>query len=195
MSVGQLLLVVVAAALVNNFVLVQFLGLCPFVGASRRLEGAFGMGLATGLVLTTASGLSYLVDHFLLRPYGLEYLRLLAFILVIGAAVQLTEHLIRRLSPVLYRVLGLYIPLIASNCAVLGVALLNTSANRSFIAALFYGTGAALGFGLVLVMLAGLRERLETADVPEVFKGSAIAFITAGIMSLAFLGFSGFARL
>ena len=195
MSVGQLMLVVVAAALVNNFVLVQFLGLCPFVGASRRLEGAIGMGLATGLVLTTASGLSYLVDHFLLRPYGLEYLRLLAFILVIGAAVQLTEHLIRRLSPVLYRVLGLYIPLIASNCAVLGVALLNTSANRSFIAALFYGTGAALGFGLVLVMLAGLRERLETADVPEVFKGSAIAFITAGIMSLAFLGFSGFARL
>ena len=195
MSVGQLMLVVVAAALVNNFVLVQFLGLCPFVGASRRLEGAIGMSLATGLVLTTASGLSYLVDHFLLRPYGLEYLRLLAFILVIGAAVQLTEHLIRRLSPVLYRVLGLYIPLIASNCAVLGVALLNTSANRSFIAALFYGTGAALGFGLVLVMLAGLRERLETADVPEVFKGSAIAFITAGIMSLAFLGFSGFARL
>lgn len=195
MSLGQLMLVVVAAALVNNFVLVQFLGLCPFVGASRRLEGAVGMGLATGLVLTTASGLSYLVDHFLLIPFHVEYLRLLAFILVIGAAVQVTEHLIRRLSPVLYRVLGLYIPLIASNCAVLGVALLNTSARRSLIAALFYGTGAALGFGLVLVMLAGLRERLETADVPEIFRGSAIAFITAGIMSLAFLGFSGFARL
>jgi electron transport complex protein RnfA len=195
MSLGQLMLVVVAAALVNNFVLVQFLGLCPFVGASRRVEGALGMGLATGLVLTAASGLSYLVDRFLLIPFHVEYLRLLAFILVIGAAVQVTEHLIRRLSPVLYRVLGLYIPLIASNCAVLGVALLNTNARRSLIAALFYGTGAALGFALVLVMLAGLRERLETADVPEVFRGSAIAFVTAGIMSLAFLGFSGFARL
>jgi electron transport complex protein RnfA len=191
----ELMLIIIAAALVNNFVLVQFLGLCPFVGASRRVEGAVGMSLATGLVLTAASGLSYLIDRFVLIPFDVEYLRLLAFILVIGAAVQLTEHLIRRLSPMLYRVLGLYIPLIASNCAVLGVALLNSSARRSLIAALFYGAGAAAGFGLVLVMLAALRERLDSADVPEPFRGSAIAFITAGIMSLAFLGFSGFARL
>lgn len=189
------MLIIVAAALVNNFVLVQFLGLCPFLGASRRVEGAVGMGLATGLVLTAASGLSYLVDRLVLIPLDLEYLRLLAFILVIGAAVQLTEHLIRRLSPLLYRVLGLYIPLIASNCAVLGVALLNSSARRSLIAALFYGAGAAAGFGLVLIMLAALRARLDSADVPEPFRGNAIALITAGIMSLAFLGFSGFARL
>jgi H+/Na+-translocating ferredoxin:NAD+ oxidoreductase subunit A len=192
---AELILIVVAAALVNNFVLVQFLGLCPFMGASRRVEGAVGMGLATGLVLTTASGMSYLVERFLLLPYELGYLRLIAFILVIGASVQLTEQLVRKLSPLLYRVLGLYIPLIASNCAVLGVALLNSGASRSFVASLFYGAGAALGFGLVLVLLAGLRERIELADVPRPFRGASIAFVTAGIMSLAFLGFTGFARL
>lgn len=192
---AELLLIVIAAALVNNFVLVQFLGLCPFMGASRRVEGAVGMGLATGLVLTTASGLSYLVDRLLLIPFDIEYLRLVAFILVIGAAVQLTERLLRKLSPMLYRVLGLYIPLIASNCAVLGVALLNSTASRSLLAALFYGAGAAFGFGLVLTLLAGLRERAESADVPAPFQGPAIAFVTAGIMSLAFLGFTGFARL
>lgn len=192
---AELMLVIVGAALVNNFVLVQFLGLCPFMGASRRVEGALGMGLATGLVLTTASGISYLVDSLLLIPLELEYLRLLAFILVIGAAVQLTEQMTRKLSPLLHRVLGLYIPLIASNCAVLGVALLNSTANRSLIAALFYGAGAAVGFGLVLALLAGLRERAEGADVPKPFQEHAIAFITAGIMSLAFLGFTGFVRL
>ena len=192
---AELVLIIIAAALVNNFVLVQFLGLCPFMGASRRVEGALGMSLATGLVLTVASGLSYVVDHFLLVPFELQYLRLLAFILIIGAAVQLTEQLVRRFSPLLYRVLGLYIPLIASNCAVLGVALLNSSASRSFVAAIFYGAGAALGFALVLTLLAGLRERLEYADIPQPFRGASIAFVTAGILSLAFLGFTGFARL
>jgi electron transport complex protein RnfA len=192
---GELLLIVLAAALVNNFVLVQFLGLCPFMGASRRVEGAVGIGLATGLVLTTASGLSHLVERYLLTPFDLEYLRLLAFMLVIGAALQLTDVLIRRFSPLLHRVLGIYIPLIASNCAVLGVALLNSTASRSFVAALFYGAGAALGFGLALALFAGLRERLVDADVPVPFRGAAIAFVTAGILSLAFLGFTGFARL
>jgi electron transport complex protein RnfA len=191
----ELMLIVLAAALVNNFVLVQFLGLCPFMGASRRIEGAVGMSLATGLVLTSASGMSYLIDRFLLVPFDLAYLRLLSFILVIGASVQLAEILIRRFSPLLHRVLGIYIPLIASNCAVLGVALLNSTASRSFIAALFYGAGAALGFGLALVLLAGMRERLRHADVPNAFRGHAIAFVTAGILSLAFLGFTGFARL
>ena len=191
----ELFLIVLAAALVNNFVLVQFLGLCPFMGASRRLEGAVGMALATGLVLTTASGLSYLVERLLLRPFDLEYLRLLSFILVIGGAVQLTDILIRRFSPILHRLLGIYVPLIATNCAVLGVALLNSAASRSFVAAVFYGAGAALGFGLVLALLAGLRERLQRADVPVPFRGAAITFVTAGILSLAFLGFTGFARL
>jgi electron transport complex protein RnfA len=192
---GELGLIIIAAALVNNFVLVQFLGLCPFMGASRRVEGAIGMGLATGLVLTMASALGFLVETLLLAPFGLEYLRLIAFMLVIGAAVQLTELLVRRVSPLLHRVLGLYIPLIASNCAVLGVALLNSTASRSLLASVFYGAGAALGFGLVLSLLAGLRERLELADVPAPFRGSPIALIVAGILSLAFLGFAGFARL
>jgi electron transport complex protein RnfA len=192
---SELLLIVLGAALVNNFVLVQFLGVCPFMGASRRVEGAIGMGLATGLVLTTASALSYLLERYLLAPFELEHFRLLAFMLVIGAAVQLTDVLIRRFSPLLHRVLGIYIPLIASNCAVLGVALLNSTASRGFVAALFYGAGAALGFGLALALFAALRERLVDADVPVPFRGAAIAFVTAGILSLAFLGFTGFARL
>lgn len=191
----ELVLIVISAALVNNFVLVQFLGLCPFMGASRRVEGALGMGLATGTVLTLASGLSYAVDRLLLIPFELGYLRLLAFILIIGGAVQLTEQLVRRFSPLLHQMLGLYLPLIASNCAVLGVALLNSGGRRSLLAALFYGAGAALGFALVLALLAGLRERLDHADVPAPFRGHSIVFVTAGILSLAFLGFTGFARL
>jgi electron transport complex protein RnfA len=191
----ELLAIIFAAALVNNFVLVQFLGLCPFLGASRRMDGALGMGLATGLVLTLASGLSYLIERYVLLPFGVEYLRLIAFILVIGAAVQFTELALRRTSPVLHRILGLYIPLIASNCAVLGVALLNSTQQRTLLSALLYGAGAALGFAIVLTLLSGLRERLEDADVPSPFKGPAIALITAGIMSMAFFGFSGFARL
>jgi electron transport complex protein RnfA len=189
------MLIVLSAALVNNFVLVQFLGLCPFMGASRRLEGAVGMALATGLVLTTASGLSYLVDRFLLTPLELEYLRLISFILVIAAAVQIADVVIKRSSPLLHRLLGLYIPLIASNCAVLGVALLNSTASRSFVAALAYGAGAAVGFGLALALLAGLRERSQQADAPIAFRGHPLTFVTAGILSLAFLGFTGFARL
>jgi len=192
---SELLLVVVGAALVNNFVLVQFLGLCPFLGVSRKLEGAFGMGLATALVLTLASALSYVVEHWLLAPFDLLYLRLIGFILVIGAAVQVTETLVKRFSPLLHRILGMYIPLIASNCAVLGVALLNASRAHSFVTAVFYGAGAAAGFTLVLVLLAGLRERIDESAVPESFRGPAIALVTAGIMSLAFLGFTGFARL
>ncbi|MFP6828422.1 MAG: electron transport complex subunit RsxA [Gammaproteobacteria bacterium] len=191
----ELLAIIFAAALVNNFVLVQFLGLCPFLGASRRMDGALGMALATGLVLTLASGLSYLIERYVLVPFDVEYLRLIAFILVIGAAVQFTDLALRRTSPVLHRILGLYIPLIASNCAVLGVALLNSTQQRTLLSALLYGAGAALGFGIVLTLLSGLRERLEDADVPSPFKGPAIALITAGIMSMAFFGFSGFARL
>jgi electron transport complex protein RnfA len=192
---GELLLIALGAALVNNLVLVQFLGLCPFMGGSRRVEGAIGMALAIGLVLTTAAGVTQLLDLYVLRPYGLEYLRLTALIVVIGAAVKATETLIRRFSPVLQSILGIYVPLVASNCAVLGVALINTTASRSFVAALFYGAGAALGFGLALALFAGLRERLAYADVPMAFRGAPIAFVTAGILSLAFMAFAGFASL
>jgi Na+-translocating ferredoxin:NAD+ oxidoreductase subunit A len=193
--VGELLLIALGAALVNNFVLVQLLGVCPFLSGSQRVEGAIGLSLAMALVLTIAAGATQLVDLYLLRPYRLEYLRLFALLLVIGAAVGLTELAVRRLAPLLQRVLGLYIPFVATNCAVLGVALINTTASRSFVAAMFYGTGAALGFGLALTLFAGLRERVALADVPVAFRGAPIAFVTAGILSLAFTAFTGFARL
>jgi electron transport complex protein RnfA len=192
---AELVLIVIAAALVNNFVLVQFLGVCPAMSAARRVEGAVGLGLATGLALTIASGAGYLVDRLALQRFDVEQFRLLSFVAVIGLAVHATDLTIRRCSPLLHRVLGVYIPLVAGNCAVLGVALLNSGASRSLLAALFYGAGAALGFALALALLASLRERIERADVPAPFRGPPILFVTAGLLSLAFLGFAGFARL
>ena len=184
-------LLLVGAVFVNNFVLVKFLGLCPFMGVSGRLDAAYGMALATGFVLTLSSALAWMVQHWLLAPLGLEHLRTLGFILVIAAVVQFTEIVMNRQSPRLYRVLGLYLPLITTNCAVLGVALLNVQARHSLFEAVLYGFGAALGFGLVLVLFSAMRERLETADVPAAWRGTPIALVTAGMMSLAFLGFSG----
>jgi Na+-translocating ferredoxin:NAD+ oxidoreductase subunit A len=184
-------LILVSTILVNNFVLVKFLGLCPFMGVSRKLETAMGMGLATTFVLTLSSVCSYLVNEYLLGPLGLEYLRTIAFILVIAAVVQFTEMVVRKTSPLLYNVLGIFLPLITTNCAVLGVALLNVQENHDLVESALYGFGAAVGFSLVLVMFAAMRERLAVADTPEPFKGNAIALITAGLMSLAFMGFSG----
>jgi electron transport complex protein RnfA len=192
---GELLLIALGAALVNNLVLVQLLGVCPFIGGSRRVEGAFGLSLAMALVLTIAAGATQLVDRYVLRPYELEHLRLFALLLVIGASVGIIELAIRRFSPILQRVLGLYVPVVATNCAVLGVALINTAASRSFVAALFYGAGAAAGFGVALTLFAALRERVALADVPVAFRGAPITFVTAGILSLAFMAFAGFARL
>lgn len=186
--------ILLGTVLVNNFVLVQFLGLCPFMGVSRRVDSALGMGIATAFVLTLSSGLSYGVYHWLLLPFNLEYLRTLSFILVIALVVQFTEIVIRKQSPLLHRVLGLYLPLITTNCAVLGVALLSVNQQHSLLDALLHGFGAALGFTLVLILFSVLRERLETADVPSAFKGSAVGLISAGIMSLAFMGFSGLGR-
>ena len=191
---SELFVILVGTALVNNFVLVRFLGLCPFLGVSRNLEAAAGMSLATAFVLTLSSAAAYLLQTYLLAPLDLEYLRTIAFILVIAASVQLTEIMVRRTSPALHQVLGIYIPLIATNCAVLGVALLNVQQSKGFVQSVFYGFGAAAGFALVLVMFAAIRERLEAADVPAPFRGAAIALMTAGIMSLAFMGFSGMAR-
>ena len=187
----EVALLLVGAVFVNNFVLVKFLGLCPFMGVSGKLDAAYGMALATGFVLTLSSALAWMVQHWLLAPLGLEYLRTLGFILVIAAVVQFTEIVMNRQSPRLYRVLGLYLPLITTNCAVLGVALLNVQARHSLFEAVLYGFGAALGFGLVLVLFSAMRERLETADVPAAWRGTPIALVTAGLMSLAFMGFSG----
>jgi len=191
---SELALIIVAAVLVNNFVLVKFLGLCPLLGASTRFETALGMSLATTFVLTLASGISYLIDTYLLVPWQLEYLQLISFIVVIAGAVQLTELFVRSASPILHEVLGVYLPLITTNCAVLGVALLNTRQSENLLEALTFGIGAGLGFCLVMILFAGIRERLEAADVPAPFRGPAIALVTAGMMSLAFIGFAGLVR-
>jgi electron transport complex protein RnfA len=181
--------------LANNFVLVRFLGLCPFMGVSNKLEGAIGMSVATLFVLTLSSMSSYLLSRYLLQPLGLEYLSTLSFILVIAVVVQLTEMVIRKSSPLLYRILGIFLPLITTNCAVLGVALLNVQEQHNLLQSALYGFGAAAGFGLVLVMFAAMRERIAFADVPIHFRGAPIALITAGLMALAFMGFSGLAKL
>jgi electron transport complex protein RnfA len=189
--VTEYVVILVSTILVNNFVLVKFLGLCPFMGVSRKVETATGMALATTFVLTLSSVCTYLVEQYMLEPLGLGYLRTLTFILVIAAVVQFTEMVVHKTSPLLYQVLGIFLPLITTNCAVLGVALLNVQQEHGFIASGLYGFGAALGFSLVLVLFAAMRERLDVADVPAPFKGAAIALITAGLMSMAFMGFSG----
>ncbi|MDG1773087.1 MAG: electron transport complex subunit RsxA [Oceanicoccus sp.] len=184
-------LLLIGAILVNNFVLVQFLGLCPFMGVSNKLETAIGMSSATTFVLTLASIVSWMTYEWLLLPLGLEYLKTISFILVIAVVVQFTEMVVRKTSPILYKVLGVFLPLITTNCAVLGVALLNINKQHTFVESALYGFGAALGFSLVLVLFAAMRERLAVADVPDPFKGAAIGMITAGLMSLAFMGFAG----
>jgi len=191
---SEYILILVSTILVNNFVLVKFLGLCPFMGVSRKLETATGMSLATTFVLTMSSICSYLANEYLLVPLGLEYLRTMTFILVIAFVVQFTEMVVHKTSPLLYQVLGIFLPLITTNCAVLGVALLNTQEQHGFIESALYGFGAAVGFSMVLILFSAMRERIAVADVPEAFKGNAIALITAGLMSLAFMGFAGLVK-
>ena len=184
-------LLILSTALVNNVVRVKFLGLCPLMGVSNKLDSALGMGLATTFVLTLASFASWLLEHFFLAPLELGFLRILTFILVIAVVVQFTEMVVRKVSPPLYQVLGIFLPLITTNCAVLGIALLNVQQEHGLLESLLYGFGSALGFTLVLVMFAGLRERLALANVPTAFSGSPIAFVVAGLLSLAFMGFAG----
>ncbi len=190
----EYLLLLISTVLVNNFVLVKFLGLCPFMGVSGKLESAVGMSMATTFVLTLASVLSYLVNVYVLIPFDLTYLRTISFILVIAVVVQFTEMAVQRTSASLYRALGIYLPLITTNCAVLGVALLNINEKHNFLESAVYGFGAAVGFSVVLVLFSAMRERLAAADVPAPFKGGAIAMITAGLMSLAFMGFTGLVK-
>jgi electron transport complex protein RnfA len=193
---SEYFLLLVSTVFVNNIVLVKFLGLCPFMGVSGKLETAIGMSAATTFVLTLASILSYLTFQYILVPFDLEFLRTISFILVIAVVVQFTEMVVHKTSPLLYRVLGIFLPLITTNCAVLGVALLNTNrAEQTFMKSAVYGLGAALGFSLILILFAGLRERIAIADVPKPFQGAAIGMITAGLMSLAFMGFTGLIRL
>ena len=187
------LLILVYTVFVNNIVLVKILGLCPFMGVSKKLEAAIGMGPATTFVLTLGSGSSYLISKYLLGP-DLSYLTTISFIVVIGGIVQFTEMVVRKASPVLYQVIGIYLPLITSNCAVLGIPLLNLQQNHNFMESLLFGMGGAIGFSMVLILFAAMRERLEAADIPAPFKGSSIAMVTAGLMSMAFMGFSGLVK-
>jgi len=188
---NEYLLILVSTILGNKFVLVKFLGLCPFMGVSKKMDTAIGMGFATTFVLTLASITSYLINTYLLIPFELEYLRTIAFIVTIAAVVGFTELVVNKTSPVLHQSLGVFLPLITTNCAVLGVALLNVGASNSFLQSAVYGFGAAVGFSFVLVLFSGIRERIESADVPKIFQGVPIALITAGLMSMAFMGFIG----
>ncbi|MDD4913174.1 MAG: electron transport complex subunit RsxA [Sideroxydans sp.] len=190
---SEYLLILVGTVFVNNIVMVKILGLCPFMGVSKKLEAAIGMGAATTFVLTLGSGASYLIQHYLLGP-ELAYLTTLSFIVVIAGIVQFTEMAIKKTSPDMYQTLGIYLPLITTNCAVLGIPLLNVQAKHDFMQSLLFGFGGAVGFTLVMVLFAGIRERLEGADIPSIFKGTAIAMVTAGLMSLSFMGFSGLVK-
>ncbi|MEM7407170.1 MAG: electron transport complex subunit RsxA [Pseudomonadota bacterium] len=188
---SEALLLIIGAALVNNVVLAHFLGLCPFMGVSNRLSASVGLGAATALVLSIACALAWLAHHYLLVPLDAHGLRTLVFILVIAVAVQATELLMRRFAPLLFRVLGIYVPLITTNCAVLGVALMTTQRELDFLSAVLVGLGTALGFTLVLVLFAALRERVSDEALPALMRGAPVAFLSAGMMSLAFMGLRG----
>lgn len=190
---SDVLLILLGAVLVHNFVLVQFLGLCPFMGTSKKVETSGGLALATTFVLTLTAVVTHVIDTWVLAIFGLEYLRTIVFIVVIAGVVQFVEMVVQKTSPLLYQVLGIYLPLITTNCIVLGVALINVRQSSTFLESALTGIGAGLGFSLVLLLFAGLRERLTVADVPDSFKGAPVALVTAGVMSLAFLGFAGLA--
>ncbi|MDI6750385.1 MAG: electron transport complex subunit RsxA [Rhodocyclaceae bacterium] len=188
---SEYLILLVTTALVNNVVLIKFLGLCPFMGVSKNMDSALGMGMATTFVITLASAATWMLEHWLLQPFDLGFLRILTFILVIAATVQFVEMVVKKSSPELYQALGIYLPLITTNCAVLGIALLNVMEKSSFVHSMVAGFGSALGFTLVLLIFAGLRERLALARVPAAFAGAPISFVLASLLALAFMGFSG----
>jgi electron transport complex protein RnfA len=190
----SLLLILISAVFVNNFVLARFLGICPFLGVSKKVETAIGMGMAVIFVMTVASVVTWFIQYFILIPFGIEYLQTIAFILVIASLVQLVEMIIQKTSPVLYQSLGIFLPLITTNCAVLGVAVLSIQKSYSFLEAVVFALGAGLGFTLAMVLFAGLRERVDLCPVPKSFQGTAIALVTAGLLSLAFMGFAGLVK-
>jgi electron transport complex protein RnfA len=191
----ELLALFISAILVNNFVLYYFLGICPFLGVSKKIDSAVSMGLAVTFVMTITAVISWMINNWILIPYNIGYLQTVAFILVIASLVQLVEMFIRKMSPPLYQALGIYLPLITTNCAIMGLALLTARKNYSFFEAVIFGTGSGIGFTLAIVLMAGIREQLDFADIPEPLKGAGIALIVAGIMALAFTGFSGMIKL
>jgi electron transport complex protein RnfA len=191
----ELIFLIISAVLVNNFVLARFLGICPFLGVSKKTETAVGMGMAVIFVMTLSSLFTWLSYEYLLVPNHIEYLQTIVFILIIAAFVQLVEMFIQKASPALYQALGIYLPLITTNCAVLGVAVINIQASYSFWESVLFGFGAAVGFALALVLFSGIRERLELSDIPKPLQGTAIALVTAGLLALAFMGFTGLVKM
>lgn len=192
---AELLIILVSAVLVNNFVLARFLGICPFLGVSKQTDTALGMGMAVIFVMTLASIFTNLIYNLVLIPFGLEFLQIVSFILVIASLVQLVETVLRKISPALYHALGIYLPLITTNCAILGLALLNVIKNYDLTRSVVFGLGAGIGFTLALLIMSGIRERLEFADVPKPLRGVPIALIVAGLLSMAFMGFSGLVKM
>lgn len=191
MENASILVILVSAVFVNNFVLSRFLGICPFLGVSKQVDTAIGMGMAVTFVMTLAGIITYFVQHFILIPFNIEYLQIVAFILVIASLVQFVEIVLQKISPTLYQALGVFLPLITTNCAVLGLALLNIQYNLNLVQTIFHSIGAAVGFALAIILFAGIREKIDIADVPKPFKGFPIALIVAGLMSISFLGFAG----
>jgi len=188
----EILSLLITALFTQNFVMVKFYGICPFLGVSKKTDTALGMGMAVTFVMAVASAITYLANTYLLIPFGLEYLQTILFILIIAGLVQFVEMFVQKSMPALYNALGIYLPLITTNCAVLGVALVNVQEGYNFLFSLLYGTFAALGFTLAIVLFAGIREYINEKDIPEAFRGFPIALITAGLMAIAFMGFSGF---
>lgn len=187
----KLILLFIAAAITNNFVLTYFLGICPFLGVSRKIESALGMGFATTFVMTLAAMITWLINHYILIRFDLPFLEYVSFILVIASLVQIVEMFIRKASPELYRALGIYLPLITTNCAILGLALFASLRGYGFFESVVFGFGAGVGFTLALVIMGGIREELEFADIPEPMKGAGITLVIAGMLALAFMGFGG----
>jgi electron transport complex protein RnfA len=191
LDLGNLFAIIIGSIFINNFIFARFLGICPFMGVSKKIESSIGMGMAVTFVMTLASAVTWLVHNYLLVPFKLEYLQTISFILIVASLVQFVEMVVRKTSPNLYKALGVFLPLITTNCAVLGVAILNVQEKYSFIETTVNGFAAAVGFTMALILLAGIRERLEYSEVPKAFQGVAIAFISAGLLAMAFMGFSG----
>jgi electron transport complex protein RnfA len=187
----ELVAIFISAVLVQNFVLYYFLGICPFLGVSKKIDSALSMGLAVTFVMSITAVVSWLINNLILIPYDLGYLQIVSFILVIASLVQLVEMFIRKISPPLYQALGIYLPLITTNCAIMGLALIAALNGYSFVETVIFGFGSGIGFTLAIVLMAGIREQLDLSDVPEPLKGAGIALIVAGIMALAFNGFIG----
>lgn len=191
MSIGSIFGIIISSIFINNIIFAKFLGCCPFMGVSKKIDASLGMGMAVTFVITIASGVTWLVYRFILEPMGIGYLQTIAFILIIASLVQFVEMAIQKTSPSLYKALGVFLPLITTNCAVLGVAIINIQENYNFIETLVNGFSVAVGFSLALILLAGIRERIEYSAIPKAFQGIPIAFLTAGILAMAFMGFSG----